>query len=231
MNVEGPAVAILARQPVPGRTKSRLVADSGGEAAARLAAALLQDVAAAIGGDGRWHAALFVEPPEATEEMAALTGLEDVRAQPEGDLGARMLDAARRLETDGAAPIVIVGSDIPTLAARHVDLALRSLSRADVVFGPADDGGYYLVGMNRVRPELFDDASIEWGGPNVLESSLELAAAARIEYVLIQSERDIDTPADLAWLRGHLDGLSLGGEPLPRHTSDMLREIDASQSL
>ncbi len=220
------AVAVLARQPAPGRTKSRLAERVGEEAAAALAEAFLRDTLAALADDERWDVALFVDPADAVEAVTALTGLSDVRAQTDGGLGARMLDASRRLAADGYAPIVIVGSDLPTLSAHHIELALDGLKRSDLVFGPAEDGGYYLAGMNRPQAALFDDEAIEWGGERVLETSLGLATAAGLDHLLLQLERDIDTAADLDWLRAHLDGLALGGVTLPRHTTEALSALD-----
>ena len=220
------AVAVLTRQPAPGRTKSRLAERVGEQSAAVLAEAFLRDTLAALADDDRWDVVLFVDPAGAVEAMTALTGISDVRPQTDGELGARMLDAARRLAADGYAPVVIVGSDLPTLSAQHIELALDGLGRADVVFGPAEDGGYYLAGMNRPQAALFDDGAIEWGSETVLETSQSLATAAGLDCIVLQPERDIDTAADLDWLCAHLDGLALGGAPLPRHTAEALRALD-----
>ena len=198
----GPAVGLISRAPEPGRTKSRLAAVIGDQAAARLAEAMLLDAAATLRALEGWHAALFVEPPEAVADLAAGTGIADARPQAAGALGARMLAALRALAGDGYAPLVLVGADIPTLAPTHLEAAARALEAADVVFGPAEDGGYYLVGMQTPQPALFDDARIRWGGPDVLATSERLAAAAGLRGARLSTERDIDTAEDLEWLRG-----------------------------
>jgi hypothetical protein len=154
--------------------------------------------------------------------MAALTGIEDARPQASGDIGLRMLAVASELEADGFAPVVIAGSDIPTLAPRHLHQALRALRRCDVVFGPAEDGGYYLVGMWRARPAIFDDPTVGWGGPHVLERSERLAHLAGLSTGRIALERDIDSVEDLAWLREHLAELETRGEEVPRHSAAVL---------
>lgn len=221
----GPAVALMTRAPEPGKTKSRLAEAVGAEAAARLAEAFLLDIAAAVRGAEAWHPALFVEPPDAAPEMAALTGIEDARPQGSGDIGRRMLAVAAALDGDGYTPVVIVGSDIPMLGTRNLHRALSALRRCDVVFGPAEDGGYYLVGAWRARPALFDDPGIEWSGPDVLAASERLARRAGLSTARIAPERDIDRPEDLAWLRDRLAGLELRGEPVPQHTAALLREL------
>jgi len=126
--------------------------------------AFLLVTAEAVTGEEWWHPTLFVEPGDAVRETAALTGIEDARPQAPGDIGMCMLPVAAEMERDEPAPIVIVGSDIPTLGPHHLRDAVSLLARHDVVFWPAEDGDYYLVGMWRAQPSLFADANIKWGG-------------------------------------------------------------------
>lgn len=223
-STRGPAVALMTRAPRPGETKSRLAAVLGEQAAADLARAFLLDAADTVRG-GDWHASLFVEPAEAVDELAALTGIEDVRPQAGSDLGARMFGALEALAADGYGPLIITGTDIPTMGVQQLRDALDALRESDVVFGPAEDGGYYLVGAWRARPALFDDPGIEWSGPDVLAASERLARRAGLSTARIAPERDIDRPEDLAWLRDRLAGLELRGEPVPQHTAALLREL------
>ena len=214
----GPAVGLMSRAPEPGRTKSRLAAAIGDDAAARLAEAMLLDAADALRPLEGWHAALFIEPPDAVADLGVSTGIVDARPQAPGDLGARMLAALHALAADGHAPLVLVGADIPTLAPRHFRDALVALDDADVVFGPAADGGYYLVGMWEPQPALFEGGSVEWGGAGVLATSERLAAAAGLRTARLSTERDIDTPEDLAWLRDR-------PADLPARTAEALRTL------
>ncbi|MDP6605349.1 MAG: TIGR04282 family arsenosugar biosynthesis glycosyltransferase [Dehalococcoidia bacterium] len=213
----------MSRAPRPGATKSRLAEAVGAEAAATLAGAFLLDAAEAVrAGDrmGDWHAALFIEPAAAVAEVAALTGIEDARPQASGDLGQRMLATVEELAGDGYGPLVIVGSDIPAMRARHIADALAVLAGPDgkdVVFGPAEDGGYYLVGTGQPQPELFA-AGIEWGGPGVLAVSERRGREAGLTTARVAVERDIDTVEDLEWLRGQ--------RGLPRWTARALSEIE-----
>jgi rSAM/selenodomain-associated transferase 1 len=217
----------MSRAPRAGATKSRLARAVGTEAAALLARAFLLDASDAVRG-GRagssWHAALFVEPAGAVAELGALTGIEDARPQAGGDLGQRMLAAIEELAGDGYAPLVIVGSDIPAMRARHIEdalTALDGLDGSDIVFGPAEDGGYYLVGMSGPHPELFGPG-IEWGGGEVLAASERLAREVGLTAARIAVERDIDTVEDLDWLRGQ--------RGLPRWTAEALAESEQART-
>ncbi len=218
----------MTRAPVPGRTKRRLAAAIGHEAAAALARAMLLDAAETVRTTEGWHPALFVEPAREVDRLATLTGIEDARAQAAGNLGRRMHSAFRALAADGFGPIVIVGADIPLLTPRHLIAARAELLEADVVFGPAADGGYYLVAMwNPVR-ELFEDATIEWGGVRVLATSEYTAHARGMRMARLPMERDIDTGDDLAWLRARLAAMAERGEPVPRHTAEALRGLPSA---
>lgn len=230
----GAAVGLLARWPAPGRGKRRLAAALGDDEAARLALAFLRDAAHAVAAAELWRPVLFVEPAavldESGDERSAssqsevhrLTGIAEVRAQGRGHIGLRMLDAARSLEGEGHAPLILVGADVPMLGPRHLHHALRALRRADVVFGPAEDGGYYLLGMHRVHPALFDDSSLAeaWGGPGVLEASERLAHSLGLSTGRIAPELDIDSAADLGRLRERL--ATLDPAERPSHTAAAL---------
>ena len=201
----GAAVGILTRAPQPGRSKTRLASVIGDDRAAALAAAMLQDTVGAV-ATGAWRTVLFVEPAEALEEVRALCGQAELWPQAPGDIGARMRAAAEALLRDGCTPVVLVGSDIPGLGAAQIEAALTALidAKADAVFGPASDGGYYLVGLRRMRSEreaiLFGPQNA-WSTGAVLAQSEAAAEAAGLRVGLVEALSDIDTAADLARLR------------------------------
>lgn len=227
--LRGPAVGILTRYPERGVGKTRLASAVGEQAAHDLARAMLLDVCEAVRATPLCHPTVFVEPPDAIDATAELTAIPDVRAQSRGDIGARMLTAARSLESDGYRPIILVGSDLPLLDAARIHHALRALRRADVVFGPASDGGYYLVGMQRPLPELFEDRAIEWSSPDVLAASLAAARGAGLDYGLLPESFDVDTTGDLEQLREELARRELEGERVPPHTVAAIAALDASR--
>ena len=131
----------------------------------------------------------------------------DVIAQQAGDLGTRMRRAFEDLFRFGAAHVVLIGSDLPTLPGRRIVSAITALrERGDrIVLGPAVDGGYYLIGMKALHPEIFRD--VAWGTPRVLQETLERARQTRLEVHLLEPWHDVDDWADLETLRD-----SPGGE-------------------
>lgn len=226
-----PAVAILSRAPQAGRSKTRLAAEIGAAAAAHLAEAMLRDTAQALGRSGQWRTVLFVEPASAVASMATLSEIGDVRPQGPGSIGARMRAAAETLLADGFGPIILVGSDIPTLGPGHVEAAIVALQHHDAVFGPAGDGGYYLLGLWEAVPELFDDATIPWSTSAVLAASERAASRRGWRSARIRGEQDIDTPADLATLRKHLAGgprESQDARRIGAHTAAVVRSLGSA---
>ncbi|MEA2467866.1 MAG: uncharacterized protein QOJ57_1992, partial [Thermoleophilaceae bacterium] len=157
------------------------------------------------------HAAyLALDPPEARAEMSALVPPEiQLVEQRGGDLGERLRAATEHVYERHSGPLIVVGVDT-RLTPAHASEALARLDEgSDVVFGPALDGGYYLVALARQAPGLFAIDPSEWGGPGVLEHSVTAAAAAGLEVATLGPERDLDRPADAEAL--HEADPELGG--------------------
>ncbi len=140
---------VFARQPRLGRVKRRLAAGIGAVAALRFYRSTLARLLRRVARDGRWTLWLVVAPDGAAGPRGwpAEAARARFRPQGRGDLGARM---ARALRTLPPGPAVLVGSDIPDVDAARVAAGFRALGRAAYVFGPAEDGGYWLVGARRV---------------------------------------------------------------------------------
>lgn len=120
--------------------------------------------------------------------------------QGPGDLGERLGRVFEAL-CEGGQPGLVVGSDCPALTAARIRTAAERLGHADVVIGPALDGGYYLIGLRRPRPELFAD--IPWSTASVLEVTRSRAREAGLRVELLETARDLDTPEDLyEWYAG-----------------------------
>ncbi|MGH3199748.1 MAG: TIGR04283 family arsenosugar biosynthesis glycosyltransferase [Streptosporangiaceae bacterium] len=199
-----PAVLIMAKAPRPGMVKTRLHPMLGPDGCAALAERLIchtVSVATAVG-----EATVFtaVDPPDALDEMGGLMpGCVTLLRQRGADLGERLAAAAGELFAGGHWPVVVIGTDAPTLTAGRLAEAFGELARGrDVVFGPACDGGYYLVGLNRPAPELFALDPGVWGGDRVLAASLAAACRAGLDAGLLPALRDLDTPADAQVLLG-----------------------------
>jgi len=187
---------VFLKEPRPGAVKTRLAAVVGPEAAAELYRALAELVLeATTPGPGEYERLVFFDPPVARRALRAWLPGVSLRAQSGGDLGERMADAFARGFARGAARVAIVGSDAPALTRETATRALAALDAADVVLGPAEDGGYYLIALREPHPELV--RGVDWSTPAVLRQTLERAAAARLSVRQLEPLRDVDTLADL----------------------------------
>jgi hypothetical protein len=195
----------MAKAPRPGSVKTRLEPMLGAEGCARLQAALIEAAAAWASEAAPGRAWVAYGPDGAREEELRPHLPGGVRSFPDcaGDLGDRLAAATSRVLNGCPEPLLVVGTDMPTLSrahAREAEAVLRG--GADVVFGPALDGGYWMVGLARPCPDLFELGGA-WGGPHVLERSLEIAAARGLRAELLGAERDLDDASDARALAGH----------------------------
>lgn len=204
-------VAIFAKPPVPGRTKTRLIPALGAQGAAALHGAFVSDTLARCAEVDELAPVLSCADDgdhPALAELASGCAVERT-VQPPGDLGARMAatlhDAIAR-----AGRGLVVGTDAPTLPASLLRAAVRALERAELVLGPAADGGYYLVGARGRVPAVFE--GVPWSTPRVLAVTLAHAARAGATPALLPPWYDVDTPDDLRLLTAHL-ALEPGAAP------------------
>jgi rSAM/selenodomain-associated transferase 1 len=180
-------LVLFVRAPQWGVGKRRLARDIGDAAALRFERAMLGLLVRRLGHDRRWQLRLAVAPDRARSRARLWPQGVAVAAQGEGDLGRRM---RRALAACPPGPAVLVGSDIPALAAHHIADAFRLLGHHDLVFGPASDGGFWLVGARSCPrlPPLF--GPVRWSGPHALGDVLSnlpprvsVGFAARLEDV------------------------------------------------
>ena len=182
-------IVIFAKQPVPGRVKTRLIPALGPEGAARLASELLEwalEEALATG----LPVELCGDPDAALWSDAGVhrTG------QGQGDLGERLARAARRI----GGPLLLIGADCPELGRDRLRAAARALATHDAVIHPADDGGYVLLGLRRFDPAPFED--VAWSTSSVAAETIERIRSLGWSVNLRETLRDVDEPADLAAL-------------------------------
>lgn len=111
------------------------------------------------------------------------------------DLGERMLNAFKDGFNAGYKKIVLIGSDLPDIDETHITKGIEALSKSDVVFGPAEDGGYYLVGLNKLIPDIFRNKP--WSQPHLLYETLKELHKLDIEVSTLETLNDIDTYEDL----------------------------------
>jgi rSAM/selenodomain-associated transferase 1 len=209
----------LARVPRLGRVKTRLARRIGPEAALLLHQALLADAVLFTRAAARAsRAEAFVAwdtawPPGAPRSLGKTSRHLEAIRQGRGDLGARMRRVVRRLVARGVARIVLIGSDSPTAPRPAVRRAFRLLREgADVVLGPAEDGGYWLLGVRADRPEIF--RGIPWGTRRVFRRTVERAAGRGARVRFVGTSWDVDRPRDLLRLRRVLH--APGGRKAPR---------------
>ena len=160
---------LFVRAPAFGSGKRRLARDIGDLAALGFERLMLAGLLRRLGSDRRWDLRLAVAPDRARHRKRLWPHGVPVVAQGAGDLGARM---RRALGGCPPGPAVLVGTDIPALGAQHIAEAFRLLGRREIVFGPAADGGFWLVGARRSPrlPPLF--GQVRWSSPHALEDAL-----------------------------------------------------------
>ncbi|MBN9511348.1 MAG: glycosyltransferase [Alphaproteobacteria bacterium] len=184
-------VYVFARAPRLGTVKRRLGRAIGARAALACHRALLAQTLRRLGRDRRFATVLAVTPDRAQGPW--MRGLPRV-GQGRGDLGARM---ARLVRRHPRGRVAIVGCDIPDLGAADVAGAFRRLGTAQAAFGPAEDGGYWLVALGPRRP-VHPFAAVRWSGPHALADTLCHFAGRPV--ALLRRLRDVDTAADWrAW--------------------------------
>ncbi len=183
---------LFARAPRLGAVKRRLAAGVGDRAALRFYTETMSRLLQALARDRRVRPVVAVTPERA---FVRLPGVVARIAQGRGDLGVRMARALARFRHGRA---VLIGCDIPDAGAGDVRAAFRALGRADAVFGPAEDGGYWLVGFGPRRVSR-PFASVRWSGPHALADTRARFGARRI--ALLRRLSDVDTAADLLRLR------------------------------
>jgi len=174
---------ILAKPPRIGRAKRRLAADIGVVEALRFYRATLDRTIRRLGRDPRWRTWLFIDAGPARWPAGPPR-----RRQVRGDLGRRMDEALRSLP---AGPVVLIGSDIPGATTADIRAAFRALAGKEAVFGPATDGGYWLVGLASARaaPNLFQD--VRWSSEHALADTIGNLRSPR-GYGLAPIRGDVD---------------------------------------
>lgn len=204
MTLDETIVIVFCRAPIPGKVKTRLAQSIGDFAASEIYKATAEYVVWNVRSAGL-PVAIFVAENLHADRMQSWLGGEQ-HSQHGENLGDRMEHAVREMSRHGYQRFIIVGTDVPFLDATHIRGAASALDQHDVVFGPAHDGGYYLIGMNGVKTELFRE--IPWSTPDVLPRSQAICELHHWKAFLLPTVRDLDTIDDLRTVmeespRGH----------------------------
>ncbi len=205
---------IFTRYPEPGKTKTRLIPVLGAEGAAALHRQMAERILSWAKPMRSQNLSLQVRVEGETELVRRWLGLDlSCREQGEGDLGRRMSRAFEEGFQTGFENIVLIGTDCPGLSADLVRNAFARLASEEAVLGPANDGGYYLIGLRKTVPALFEN--IPWGTAEVLHSTLDITAGLRVRVSLLVPLDDIDRPEDL-WILKNFEELTGDSVPAER---------------
>jgi rSAM/selenodomain-associated transferase 1 len=195
-------LGLTVKFPEPGKVKTRLARDIGDGAAAdvyaRIARRVLQRTTPSAASYERM---IFYSPSGKRKAFEQWFPTEDALPQKGGGIGRIMQNALSAMFEEGAEKAVVAGVDIPGLNSEIIRAAFAALDSSDLVIGPAMDGGYYLIGMKAVHPELFH--GIRWSTAGVLEETLAVAGRCGLSCSPTETLYDIDTIEDLlAFLTG-----------------------------
>jgi uncharacterized protein len=206
------ALLVIAKQPAAGQTKTRLAPPLTLAQAASLYAGFLADTLDIARGVPDVARLIYYAPGDAAGYFHELAPDFGLMAQAGAGLGERLNYALTRCLQDGCQRVVVMDSDSPTLPAAYVAQAFASLADHDVVLGPCDDGGYYLIGLNRPHSRLLSE--VVMSQPHVLRDTLRLAALDNLSVALLPGWYDVDTADELARLQAEL--LSPSSPAAPR---------------
>lgn len=203
-------ITVMGKASVPGRVKTRLEPHIGAQKCAALNGAMMHDTLTRLQfleGKAELVLALSGEPVPGDVP----DGIQ-VEAQQGPNLGARMLREVARGLASGHEAVILIGTDHPTLPLAFIEEAMRAVQAApSIVLGPSEDGGYYLIGMSGLYPELF--RNMTWSTGSVFSETWARATRLDADLTILPSWYDVDTVADLERL---LEDLREAGPNLPR---------------
>lgn len=196
---------VVAKRPAAGQTKTRLCPPLSSDAAAALYACFLRDTLDVMRHVPNVERGIVFLPEVARDYFSVLAPDMQLSLQQGDDLGARLDHLLADALEAGASQAVVMDSDSPTLPAEYLVQAFDALDgSSDVVLGPCEDGGYYLIGMKRPQPRLLRD--VQMSTPHVVRDTLALAKQLGLKVGLLPTWYDVDTVAELDRLRAELRG-------------------------
>ena len=195
---------IFSRYPEPGKTKTRMIPALGAVGAAQLQRQMTEHtLKTAIALTSSRQVAIEVHFAGGNRLlMQEWLGEREYVAQTSGDLGEKMRSAFDRAFKKGSQRVVIIGIDCPDIDRQILTQAFDSLNHHNLVLGVAEDGGYYLIGLNHLVPELFKN--IDWGTEQVLEQTKNTAEKLHLKFHCLTTLADVDRPEDLKIWHKHI---------------------------
>jgi rSAM/selenodomain-associated transferase 1 len=194
----------MVKAPIAGFVKTRLTPPLSPSEAASLAHCFLKDIVDSLKRVSPKIIVAFTPPEGRVVLERSLSKQLLWFAQKGNDLGERLNSAVAHARDLGFNPIIVLGADSPTIPASFIETGLNALvsRETDVVLGPTTDGGYYLIGLNRSQPELFQD--IQWSSPSTFQQTARKANQLNVRLLTLPEWYDVDTPADLITLSNEL---------------------------
>ncbi len=197
-NISKQHLIIFTRYPEPGKTKTRLIPALGAVGAANLQKQMTEHTLSQV----RLLRNITTLTAEVrftggnSQLMSNWLGVDWIyQCQGIGDLGERMMRSLTDAFTWGAEPVIIIGTDCPGINAQILATAFEQLHHCDLILGSAVDGGYYLIGLRQLIPELF--VNIEWGTTQVFSQTIDIAHKLNLSPIYLLPLSDIDRPEDL----------------------------------
>lgn len=219
------ALILMTRVPVPGKTKTRLMKVLSGEQCAEIHKAFLKDIFNVYE-----HIKDEVDIYLTYASEGCFSLLSDiipnyVQCFPQigEDLGERMLNSMEYIFSKGYSKVMLMGCDIPQIQPEYIIEGFELLENNEMFFCPTFDGGYYLVGMSRLCPEIFNN-NLKWGNKSVLEGTLDICNRLGINVALGHKCRDIDTKEDFLYLTDKIRKGDLEGSLKCENTIEFIHE-------
>jgi uncharacterized protein len=212
------ALIVVVKNPVPGHVKTRLQSRYTPKQAALLYTAFVKDTLDTVRTLNIDKRIIAYDPPDNENAVRNICGNDfEYVPQVQSDLGQRMYQALLQQLQLGAKRAILIGTDIPSLPATHITQAFDLLKTKDVVIGPSTDGGYYLIGISRHCPEIFEN--IAWSTSTVLSETTESLRQQNYSLGLVPPWFDVDTPEELDALIAHANAQQLSeNHPTLPHT-------------
>ncbi|NIS38693.1 glycosyltransferase, partial [Candidatus Saccharibacteria bacterium] len=197
------ALIIFMKAPRLGKVKTRMQPQLSERQSLGLYKAMGLDLVNQFSDASTYDVMIYFWPPQSEEEMQSWLGDDKIYSPQLGnDLGEKMHQAFTENFNGSYQKVVIIGSDLPTLDETIIQEAFRHLNEHDAVLGPTEDGGYYLIALNKPQPELFKN--VRWSSESVLPQTLENADKAGLSVHLLEQRTDIDTYDEVEQLRATL---------------------------
>lgn len=180
---------VFVKAPIPGKVKTRLASKLGDQAACEAYETLVSHLFRQLRGLS--NVTLCFAPDDAASKIEPwLQPGWNARPQGDGDLGARLARTIHEAFDAGASKVIAIGSDCPYISQTDIKIGWRKLGSCDVLVGPATDGGYWLIGLNAARPQLFAD--IPWSTDQVLGETLRKCKESSLRIDLLGILEDVD---------------------------------------